>query len=853
MKTATTRGRLRVRAVLLAASALAVSSVASAQEVAPAGEAAATTEAPAVAPSGLPEVVVTAQRRRESAQSVPIAVSVFSADDLDAKNIQATSQLGQYVPNMVGTNVAGLGSANAYFIRGLGNTETIATFDPVVGTYIDEIALGRQSANNFNFFDVERVEVLRGPQGVLMGRNPVGGAVSVVLKRPGTELAGYGEFTYGSYDRKLARASLDMPLAAGVGLKLSGYFQDDDGYAANTTTGEQQNDNDGAGFRLALRLDFAENFDWNGSFAYVRADSENLLNYRCDPRSPNDCDGRFATTGLRQATSSYAPLEISGAKREFGLGNRTDTLLYTSNFEWSSDAATLNVITGFVDLTQRYAIDFADGRALPNLAAADPVVRGFPLGGYTVLNDSKHSQFSQEVKLSGRLFGGLLDYVTGVYLLDENNDTDFADIQSIYTGTATPMLLADRRLNNSVSSWAGYFQGDLNLFDGLKLTAGVRYTDEERRFTIVDNRPQCAGSTAVTCLNFGSLVAPNGVPIPVMQKTQQWAPRFAVNYKPNDDLLLFASATRGFGSGGWNARGYNADELLPFGPQAVWSYEAGIKSEWFGNRLRANVTAFLLDAKNLQTPSTFVRRDNSTALVTQNFADYRNKGVEIELTAVPVDGLNLYLNLGLQDDAYRIDSSAPNFDEYGVASTAFQQARCAAQLASGQVPLSPNSAPAGMAANNAPACAAGIVTAAGTIARPVRTPSVSVSAGASYDFRLPLAGIILTPTVNATWRSSYETGSANASIYSGPITAGPGGGGRTFAANPNGGTLITGSQGDSFALVNAGLAMRTDDNNWTLALECTNCLDTTYVESTLGNATYLNTPRVFQVRLKRVL
>ncbi|MCU0892155.1 MAG: Plug domain-containing protein, partial [Sandarakinorhabdus sp.] len=131
------------------------------------------------------DIIVTAQRRRERAQDVPIAITAFSAEALQARGVVNALDLTQFVPNLVGLNNTGLGTANAYYLRGLGNTESIATFDPPVGTYVDDIYISRQNANNFNLFDVERVEVLRGPQGTLFGRNTTGGAISVVMREPG--------------------------------------------------------------------------------------------------------------------------------------------------------------------------------------------------------------------------------------------------------------------------------------------------------------------------------------------------------------------------------------------------------------------------------------------------------------------------------------------------------------------------------------------------------------------------------------------------------------------------------------------------------------------------------------------
>ncbi|OYY72784.1 TonB-dependent receptor [Sphingomonas sp. 28-63-12] len=798
------------------------------------------------------DIVVTAQRRSENIQNVPIAISAFSADQLRASGVSSALDIGQLVPNLIAQNNTGLGSANAYYLRGLGNTETIATFDPPVGTYVDDIYLSRQNANNLNLFDVERVEVLRGPQGTLFGRNTTGGAVNVILREPGKSFGGYIEGGYGAYNKKQVRGSVDIPLADTFQIKVSGYWQDDNGYTINNITHQRLNDDDGWGLRLGAHGDLSPNVRWNGSYAFIEADGENILNFTCDPNNPANCNGRFSTTGLSKVpgAANFAGLGVTGRKAGYGLGNRTATNLVTSNL--AIDVApdtTLSLITGFVNQTQQYALDFYDGRSGPTVANPLPAVRGYARGAFTILNDGKVDQFSQEVKLNGKLGGELIDYVAGFYYLKENNTTDFADVFSL--SAATALLLGDRTLKNSTEAFAGYAQGDLNITDKLKFTAGIRYTDETKTLHYLDHRAACAVATPpTTCLfdqNF--FVAANGTtvpanaPIPLTLKTKQWTPRFAINYKLDADILLYASATRGFKSGGWNARGYTPSAVLPFSPETVWSYEGGIKSEFFDHRLRANITVYHEDVSNLQTPSGIVNpTTGAISFVTRNFADYQNTGVEAEFSIVPTRGLNLYVNVGYQNDGYVIDRNAPAFDRYGVQSVAAQQAACRTQLAAGQVPGTPSTAPTGTPANNAPACGAGIVTAQGNIATPVRTPDFTVALGGSYD--APIGRLSLTPSVNASYHTDQEVSTANLSVYSGAIT-GPNG---TFNYNPNAGSLVIGSFSRAAWVVNAGLALNGPDKQWQLSVQCTNCFDSAYTQSALVNTTYFNAPRSWTVR-----
>ena len=811
-----------------------------------AGAGHAQTAAPPSEERGLGEIVVTAQRRAESVQDVPIAISAFNEAELDAKGISNTLDLVNFVPNLFGANNTGLGSANSYYIRGLGNTESIATFDPPVGTYVDDIYLSRQNANNLSLLDVERVEVLRGPQGTLFGRNTTGGAINVILRDPGDVFGGYAEVGYGRFDKVLGRGSLDLPLAEGLAIKVSGYVEKDSGYVRNVTTGDRLNDGDGHGVRIGVRGELSDRASWRGAYARISSQGENILNFTCNPANPSQCDGRFVTTGLRggeRVEGVFAPLPISGRKANFGQHNRTDMDLLSSNLQLGVGRdLTLNLITGFVNLTQQFALDFFDGRAGPSLLAPVPVVRGFTRGGFTITNDGEHQQFTQEIKLNGSVADGLIDFVGGFYYYREKNVTDFADVFSIFTGApgGTPLLLADRTLRNNTRAYAGYVQGDLNLTDMIKLTAGVRYTDETKTFSISDNRASCNdGTLEANCVSNPNMVAANGRVIPREQTARLWTPRFAVNLTPTDDLLLFGSATRGFKSGGWNARGTVASQLLPFGPEIAWSYEIGAKTEWLDRRLRANITGFWLDVEGLQAPSALVNPvTGAITFLTRNFANYRNRGIELELTAVPVDGLNLYANVGYQDDEYRFTSAAEGIDEYGIQGVLAQARTCLEQIAAGRIA-------AGAGAQNATACGAGIVAPDGSIAEPVRTPKWTLALGGSWDFSAGSVGI--QPAVNATYRSRYNVGTSQLSFYDEPITVGA----VTYPSNPYGrGRFINGGDAPAHWLISASLTLRLLEDRLRLSVECNNCLDKETIQSTLGNFTYLSPPGTWMVRAR---
>lgn len=802
---------------------------------------------------GVADIIVTAQRRAESAQNVPIAITAFDETALARRAAINALDVALFVPNMVGLNNTGLGTANAYYLRGIGSTETVATFDPPIGTYIDDIYLSRQNANNLMLFDVDRIEVLRGPQGTLFGRNTTGGAVSIHLKQPSTSgIGGYAEVGYGSYNQYLARASVNLPLADSFAVSVSGFWMEDDGYVRNTVTNERYNPNNNWGVRLAARGELASWARWNASYIHTFAESDNVLNFDCNPAQPTQCDGRFSTTGLTARGNLISPTLgrlVAGNKANFGNGSRTAMDFVSSNLEFDLGPDwTLNVITGFVDISQDYVLDFADGRALPAAAAPRPPVRGFPFGGFTIANEGSHTQFTQEVKINGSLANGLVDLVGGVFYFHEKNNTDFGDLFTL--GTGFPLLLADRRLKNTAEAIAGYLQADIHPTERLTFTAGIRYTDETKSIDITDNRPRVGGVLCraannlgpSTCIDNANLFAPNGTAIPREQTVRRWNPRFAINYRANDQVLLYASATQGFKSGGWNARATAVGELLPFGPESAWSYEIGAKTDLFDRRLRFNVTGYWLDITDLQVLGGFVRADGSIGFLTGNFAGYRNKGVEVEISAVPTPGLNLFATLGYQDDEYRVDRSAPAFNRFGVQSVAAQQATCRAQLAAGRIPNTAGT-------DNAVACGVGIITPTGDISTPVRTPDWTISLGASYDAQLG-GGLTLTPSINGSWRSDSEVGTSNVSFFDAAVR-GPSG--TLYPSNTigQGNRLVPnlGSFSEARWIVNASLALASV-SGWSLSAECRNCLDEEAIESALANASYLNPPRTFLIRAR---
>ncbi|MBN8814292.1 MAG: TonB-dependent receptor [Sphingomonas sp.] len=729
------------------------------------------------------DIIVTAQRRGERLQDVPLAVSAFTAQDMQSRQVNNTLDLVNYVPNLIGHNNTALGTANTYSLRGLANTESISTFDPPVGTYVDDIYISRQGANNFSFFDVERVEVLRGPQGTLFGRNTTGGAINVILRKPGEEVGGYVDAGYGRYNRAQLRASVDLPLNAKILTKVSGYYNRADGYVDDLVTGEKLNGEKSWGLRGAIRALLSDSVTWDLSGSYTYSAIANLPNFY-DATN----DRRISYTPLRTDQGLGTAL-VSAGLADIPLGNKTRSTLISSNFEVRvNDGLSVNFITGYSYLRQKYMTDSFAGLSSASVKFDGVNFLSGSRGTSTPLvNDSWSKQFSQEVKLTGNTLGGLLTYVGGFYYVNERNWTNFANISVPLTGAAT--VSGDRIMRNNTEAYAGYFQGDLHITPKLTFTAGIRYTDENKVILFSPNASPLARSAAINQPFTTQDLVTAGIPTELRSKV--WTPRFALNYKLTPDIMVFASATKGFKSGGWNSRAYYAAGAVAFTKETIWSFEGGVRSEFLDHMLKVNLTGFYFRDYDAQLPGGgYNPVTNSITYLTRNVADMTNYGLEGEITLTPVRKLNLFWTFGLQHAKYTNLNQA----------TKDQIARCLA----------------GTYANN---CNTGIVTPAGTVAEPTRAPRFTSTLGGNYSFDLG-SGYSLQPSVN--W--NYISG--------------------TWVATSND---VAGFQ-PAHSLVNAGLTFASE-KGWSLGVECNNCFNDVYKTSFLIYP-YLNNPGSWLVRAR---
>ena len=708
-------------------------------------------------------ITVTAQRRAQNIQDVPIAVSALSSDTLAKNQITNTLQVARLVPNFVANTNIGIGSANNYSIRGIGSGETAATFDPAVGTYVDDVYMSRQNANNFAFFDIDRIEVLRGPQGTLFGRNTTGGAINVVLKKPGTVFAGFAEGSYGSYNQAMLRASLDLPVDDKVLTKISAYGMRRDGYVHNLTNGERDNGRNEWGVRGAVRLLPSDTVTWDLSASFGYSNDLNLPDTVVDGK-------RISLTGLSKNSAGLAGL-VTGPKGNYHLQNVVGDLGLTSNLNIETDAFNVSVISGFRRLVNDYMLDLYNGPA--------------KTGGYSLAFQGEFNQYTQEIKVNGKGLQDRLNWTVGAFYIYESDKSDYADVYTLGDATTgfIPLVLGDRVLRNSTSAPALYGQFDYKIVPALTLTVGGRYTIETKQFTFETN------DNPLVALPFGtSQILSFGIPPSLT--TKRFTPRVALDYKVDRDLSFYASATEGFRSGGWNARATRPELFLSFGPETAWSYEGGLRSQWFDRHVTFNLTGFYQRLEKYQLPSAVMDSRGIQNYVVQNAADIHIYGAELDMSVRPFAGMTVFLNGGVLSAKYVNASSQ----------VLLQQSECLG--------------------GDQSACGTGMINPDGGYARPQNTPKLNFTIGGNYEFAIGAYKLI--PSANAHYTSSRNIDSA---------------------------ATVLGSVGSEL-LMNAGIGFGPENDRWTINAECTNCTNRSYASAIIGPDLFHIEPSIWSIRAR---
>lgn len=579
------------------------------------------------------DIIVTAQRRSERLQDVPVSVTAFNEATIKSLNLNDAISVSKYVPSMISNHNAGLATANSYFLRGLGNTQSAATFDPPVGTYVDDIYVARQNANNYAFFDTERVEVLRGPQGTLFGRNTTGGAVAIIMRKPSDEMGAKFDLSAGSFRRVTAKTSVDLPISPSILTKWSAFYVTDDGYLKNITTGETLNGERSYGFRGDVRLLASDDLTIDLSGEYT-SNSGTYFGVRPLP-TPS---ARFRTTTtpvFYEAAMNMTTVSCKGDPVTIllttgnGLCLNSENYAASANVTYSPSAGTLQGIFGYRKQDQGYINSYSSG-----------TVNKF--AGFVLADKIDNFQHSAELKWNSELLDGRLKYVAGVYYLKERN----ALMTATFAGGSTAYSLrADTRFRQVVETAAAYLQADYEIVPDLTATLGARYTWEKKELDFFR-------STRFPGFGYDSAaVLATGVPLTQTQK--RVTPRIALSYKVDPNLLVFASATNGFKSGGWNGTNSNPALVLPFRPEVTWSYEGGFKSELFDRHLRLNANVYLAITKDLQVTSGIIIPPMTTvSQLARNAGKLQAYGLEWEAAYAPSRYFNIFVNGSINRGKY---------------------------------------------------------------------------------------------------------------------------------------------------------------------------------------------------------
>lgn len=639
------------RSLVIGASALAIGigSPALAQDVA---------EEDDVTDGTIGEIVVTAQFREQALQDTPLAITAIDAALLDSRNQTDLSQIAAQAPNVTLTEMGGaFGSSMAVYVRGIGQYDFNPAYEPGVGIYVDDVYYATLTGSIMDLLDLERVEVLRGPQGTLTGRNSIGGAIKLFSKKPEAGNSGMVEVAYGSRDRIDLRAAVNFELADGLYARVSGVHKEQDGYVDQIDYGCANPNNalgivamagtpddcvvadlgekDYTGVRGMLRYT-NDVVDWTiiGDYTYEKRFNAAGAIYAMNSAAAGadfSC-GKFCTyadwflTAGGQATEDYYQPNTT---KFTGWG-------VSSNFSIElSDSLNFESITAHRHYRQIWG---TDDDYTPNQLIAG--------GGF---NNLSFNFFSQEIRFNGQM-GDFADFTIGGYYNDQRSVyLTQQDIRYIVP-IGVPALYLQFQGNDPVNadSLAAFGTLILHPSDAMNITAGVRITDEHKDYTF--RRTQFDGSVLNDIFGVGALDN-GGQGTKAIYNGNKFDWRLSVDYRFSPEFLAYATVSTGFKGGGNTARPFTTQQAVNgiFAPETLTAYEAGIKTDLLGRTVRFNVSGFYNDYTDIQLPIADcalldgfpIGQDPFPCAAVQNAGDGKMWGVEAELFAEPVYGLNI--------------------------------------------------------------------------------------------------------------------------------------------------------------------------------------------------------------------
>lgn len=810
------------------------------------------------------EIVVTAQFREQNLQDAPLAITAISGDMLERRSQTELADIARQAPNvtLAGQNQE-YGSSMIAYIRGIGQNDPNFAVEPGVGIYIDDVYLPTLTGSLLDLMDVDRVEVLRGPQGTLAGRNSIGGSIKMYSVKPQGDNSGSFQVTYGTYDRLDIRGIYDVALTDTLAMRVSGVSKNETGYitrldyalthpGTNVPTQAKGSDpvlgHDGgvaiAAGKIAFRWRPNDRLDVNLSGDYTRerndAGVSTLLYanaqgaYNNDPARPwltgtdgmgipyncmfvpygvNSCD---TLTGYNRKYVSYAtfndlyPGDPQSPYKPLALDPHRDMDNYgvalTIDYKLSE---TLSVYS--ITSYRKYETDWSYD------------VDGAPLAANLLNQNQTNEQVSQEIRLNGTLADEFIDFTVGGFYFDTKGfytarvDIPYAELDFIHGPDPTPS-------NNK----AIFGNVTFNFSDDLHLTGGVRQSWDKKdyeylrhnpdgtdvegpcTFFIVGPGPGTFGPVDVgnqpNCLLFGV----NGTTATFKNDRLDW--RVALDYRFNEALLVYGQVATGYRAGGFNARPFFPSQATPHVPETIRSYELGFKSDLFEDKLRLNVAGFYFPYNNIVLNSTFCADlppgQQVPCLRPSNVGSAKVKGFEAEAFFYPVDNLSIDASLAYLDFQYKeIDEEA------------------------------------------------GTGVALGDITP--YTPEWSYSFGVQYDIQKVFGGE-LSFRVDGSYQSEIFTEAGNVRELLVPNDVAPT---APFGLPGGGGpieTLVADNLIDGYFLANARAMWESGDGNWGIAFEVRNLTDKYYLTTKVNDAYSVGhvygspgKPRTWAITVKR--
>ena len=648
------------------------------------------------------EIKVTARKREEGLQDTPIAVSVFSGESLEARGVQRIDEIAGLTPNMTFDNInlnGGGGNSAAVFLRGVGQRDFLPSADPGVGIYVDGVYFARSVGSVLDIIDIDRVEVLRGPQGTLFGRNTTGGAIAIHTQKPHEEFEGKVRVRVGIDDRLDVLGKVNAPLSDNLYMSATVAKFDQDGFVVNPLNGLDTGDDDTFAVRGALRWQANNNFEVNinGDYSRDRENGQARVTSRNpdrvvkfippDPTNPtstgngptthnfflganspfhpdnggpglgngfgnpgtpvargfNNCDAIAPVPGLVEGTASGC---VNAANVALGQNTGTmptfsdhDIYGFSGTVDWQiSDNLEIKSITAYRNVDSSFAHD-GDNTPYYLSWVRDEIY--------------KQEQFTQEIQLQGTAVNDRLQWILGGFYFTEDgnnyNPVDFGHLDIESGG------MFDHE------SIAGFAQGTFDVTDKLHVTAGIRYTDDTKDFIVTsDGRYTTTGphfpmgpSDVVNIQSAVPVIAPTGILVKLIDdgtttlKADDWTPMANISYDVNDNLMTYFTYAEGFKSGGIQQRNAGPVGMAPtYDPEFVESFEIGFKFSTPDGRFVLNAAAFYADYTDIQLETL---APEGVAPQLDNAGEGEIKGFELESRWSPLDTLFVEVALGHLD------------------------------------------------------------------------------------------------------------------------------------------------------------------------------------------------------------